>query len=73
MQNGYIEHFNRFYREVVLDACIFEDLHQLRELTTNWIDEYNLRRPHESLNNLTPYEWTMQLQHKEKIQITTVT
>ncbi|MFX1707384.1 IS3 family transposase [Chitinophaga sp. CC14] len=73
MQNGYIERFNRLYREAVLNAYIFEDLHQVRELTANWIDEYNQRRPHESLNNLTPYEWVMKLEDMKKIQITTVT
>jgi putative transposase len=28
-------------------------------LTEEWMDEYNNRRPHESLNNLTPNEWKM--------------
>ena len=70
MQNGYIERFNRLYREAVLDAYIFEDLHQVRELTNNWVEEYNQRRPHESLNNLTPYEWKIQLPKIDKFQIT---
>lgn len=59
MQNGYIERFNRIYRESILDAYLFFDLDQVRELTAEWMDEYNNRRPHESLNNLTPYEWKM--------------
>ncbi|MDP4260796.1 MAG: integrase core domain-containing protein, partial [Bacteroidota bacterium] len=29
--------------------------------TAEWMEEYNLRRPHESLNNLTPDEWNKQL------------
>jgi len=57
MQNGYIERFNRLYREAVLDAYVFFDLEQVRQLTAEWIDEYNNRRPHEALNNLTPEEW----------------
>jgi putative transposase len=57
MQNGYIERFNRLYREAVLDAYLFFDLEQVRQLTFDWMEEYNLRRPHESLNNLTPDEW----------------
>ena len=32
MQNGYVERFNRFYREDILDAYYFNDLHQLRIL-----------------------------------------
>ncbi len=62
MQNGYIERFNRLYREAVLDAYIFEDLYQVRELTDVWIEEYNQRRPHESLKNMTPCEWKTELQ-----------
>lgn len=57
MQNGYIERFNRLYREAILDAYLFYDLYQVRELTAEWMEEYNKRRPHESLNNLTPVEW----------------
>lgn len=57
MQNGYIERFNRLYREAVLDAYLFFDLDQVKALTAEWMEEYNLRRPHESLNNLTPEEW----------------
>jgi putative transposase len=58
MQNGYIERFNRLYREAVLDAYLFFDLYQVKQLTQEWMEEYNERRPHESLNNLTPVEWT---------------
>ena len=59
MQNGYIERFNRIYRECILDAYLFFELDQVRQLTEEWMDEYNNRRPHESLNNLTPNEWKM--------------
>lgn len=45
MQNGYIERFNRVYREAVLDAYLFFDLNQVRALTEEWIKEYNERRP----------------------------
>lgn len=57
MQNGYIEGFNCLYREAVLDAYLFFDLYQVRQLTSEWMEEYNLRRPHEALNNLTSDEW----------------
>ncbi|MHA8109899.1 transposase [Aquirufa sp. A-Brett2-W8] len=61
MQNGFIERFNRLYREAVLDAYLFFELNEVRKLTQEWIDEYNYNRPHESLGNLTPIEW------KEKV------
>ncbi len=61
MQNGYIERFNRIYRDTILDAYMFFDLYQVRQLTQEFIEEYNLRRPHESLGDLTPYEWKMNL------------
>jgi len=53
-QNGYIERFNKTYREDVLDSYLFEDIEFARELTNEWIWTYNNERPHESLNNLTP-------------------
>jgi putative transposase len=61
MQNGYIERFNRLYREAVLDAYLFYELYQVRQLTSEWMEEYNQRRPHEALNNQTPEEWKMGL------------
>lgn len=57
MQNGFIERFNGSYRREILDAYLFFDLEQVRELTTQWMEEYNTRRPHEALGNLTPSEW----------------
>jgi len=57
MQNGYVERFNRLYRDAVLDAYLFFDLYQVKHLTEEWREEYNQRRPHESLGDLTPYEW----------------
>jgi putative transposase len=61
MQNGYIERFNRLYREAVLDAYLFFELQEVRILTNEWLVEYNTKRPHESLQNLTPDEWKMKL------------
>ena len=38
-----------------------------RELTAEWMEEYNQRRPHERINNMTPFEWK-DLLLKRKIQ-----
>ena len=36
---------------------VFKSLNQVRELTADWIREYNDERPPESLGNLTPWEY----------------
>ena len=54
MQNGYIERFNGSFRRDILDAYLFEDLHQVRVLAEEWMEDYNSFRPHEGLGGLTP-------------------
>lgn len=72
MQNGYIERFNRLYREAVLDAYLFFDLYQVRVLTREWMEEYNHKRPHESLGNLTPVEYKKRAGEKKNTQLIAV-
>ncbi len=54
MQNGYIERFNRTFRENILDAYLFEDINQVQILAEEWLEDYNYRRPHEALEGKTP-------------------
>ena len=56
-QNSFVERFNRTYRDEILNMYVFKSLSQVRELTDDWIREYNEERPHESLGNLTPWEY----------------
>jgi len=56
-QNSYVERFNRTYRNEVLNMYVFKTLNEVRELTDNWIREYNEERPHDSLEDLTPIEY----------------
>jgi len=56
-QNAYIERFNRTYREDVLDAYLFSTLQEVRDITDEWIEEYNAIRPHEALEGLPPYQF----------------
>lgn len=57
MQNGYIERFNRSYRQGVLDMYIFDTLDEVRLKTEDWLRIYNEERPHDSLGDLTPVEY----------------
>jgi putative transposase len=54
MQNGYIERFNRTFRENILDAYLFEDINQVQSLANEWMLDYNYNRPHEALGGVTP-------------------
>ncbi len=53
-QNAYIERFNGSFRRGVLDTHIFETIDQVREITAEWVEDYNYHRPHDSLKNLPP-------------------
>jgi putative transposase len=59
MQNGYVERFNRTYREEVLNCYVFETLGEVRRMTADWMPRYNEQRPHESLGNLAPRQYLM--------------
>jgi putative transposase len=58
-QNGYIERFNRTYRGDVLDMNLFGHLHEVRNITREWLAAYNQDRPHESLNGLAPTKFAV--------------
>lgn len=59
MQNGFIERFNRTYREEVLDMYVFNRISEVRDITEKWLIDYNEVRPHEALGNLPPVEYAM--------------
>ena len=54
MQNGYIERFNRTFREDVLDAYLFSSTKQFNVLALKWCEDYNDNHPHKSLGKISP-------------------
>lgn len=59
MQNGYIERFNRSYRQDVLDANLFSNLTEVKMLSDEFEEDYNFHRPHESLGDLSPIDYKL--------------
>ncbi len=55
-QNAYIERFNGSYRRGVLNAYMFRNLTEVREITEKWRQDYNNARPHTALGNKTPIQ-----------------
>jgi putative transposase len=65
MQNGYVERFNKSFRNEVLDANLFGSLTEVREAVHQWMIDYNEERPHKSLRNLPPTLYRQQLTKTE--------
>lgn len=64
-QNSFVERFNRTYREEVLNMYVFGSLSDVRDITERWMPEYNEERPHDSLGDLTPWEYLAKHQPPE--------
>jgi putative transposase len=57
VQNAFIERFNGTYRREILDAYLFHTLNDVKQITYEWMEYYNHKRPHNSLHNLSPMEY----------------
>lgn len=63
-QNGYMERFNRSFREEVLDAYCFSRIKEAQAMAHAWMWVYNNERPHQSLNYKPPVAF---LEHHRKL------
>jgi putative transposase len=57
MQNGFVESFNGRLRDECLNEHLFTSYQHARKIIEAWRMDYNLNRPHTSLNGLTPNEF----------------
>src|SRR5215471_8306903 len=57
-QNAFIESFNGRLRDELLNETLFSSLAHARAALARWQIDYNTVRPHSSLGNLTPLEYT---------------
>lgn len=70
-QNGFMERFNRSFREEVLDAYVFTRLQQAQVMATAWMWVYNNQRPHKSLGYRTPMgflKWHQKVEYYPTIE-----
>ncbi len=61
MQNGFVESFNGSFRDECLNETLFSSLKEERLKINEWKEDYNTQRPHSSLGNITPNEFTMKM------------
>ena len=62
-QNGFAERFNGTFRRAFLNAYLFEDLPQVRDMAWVWMMDYNEERPHDSLGKLPPAMYRQKLEN----------
>lgn len=66
VENGLCESFNGRLRDECLNVTEFTSLDHARAVLTAWQDDYNHRRPHGSLGQLTPSEFARTGQNPEQ-------
>jgi putative transposase len=70
-ENGFVESFQGRFRDECLNAEIFENLDDAKCKIAAWRHDYNTRRPHSALGNLSPKEylrkWQSETSSKKQI------
>jgi len=69
-QNAYIESFNGKFRDECLNEHVFTSLHDAQQKIESWRQDYNVNRPHPSLNQQTPEEFAAHFNRQKKAEIT---
>jgi putative transposase len=68
VENAYIESFNGRLRDECLNTTIFFSIDDATEKLEAWRQDYNLRRPHSSIGNLTPTEFAKNMSEKTDLK-----
>jgi len=68
-QNGFIESFNGRFRDECLNEHWFLSLAHAQKIIEEWRTDYNQRRPHSALGNLTPLEFCRLLEDTQINQL----
>lgn len=69
-QNAYIESFNGKFRDECLNEHVFVNLHNAQQIIETWRKDYNAIRPHKSLKNRTPEEFSAEFFRNQQTEIT---
>jgi putative transposase len=70
VQNAFIESFNGRLRDECLNEHIFVNLHNAQQIIESWRQDYNTNRPHSSLNDMTPEEFSAKFFRNQQTEIT---
>jgi len=65
-QNPYIESFHDKLRDECLNLHVFTNGHHAQQIVEDWRKEYNERRPHSSLNYMTPAEFAQRCRNSSR-------
>lgn len=58
-QNAFIERLNGTFRRDILNAYVFKSIQEVKDISKEWMYDYNYNRPHRSLKNKTPMEYRL--------------